>query len=100
MGPSVSRLVLDALSFLQGEVFLRNPKAEGCLGFLLFPKVRRVAGLATLKSFALVSEDQGLPAGYGPDCPAWPGQEVLSNIGAPDGWTLTTIRCTWSLLRK
>lgn len=57
MGSSVSRLVPDALSSLQGEVFLRNPKTEGCLSFLLFPKVRRVAALTTLKSFALVSED-------------------------------------------
>lgn len=81
----MSRLVLDPLSSLQGEVFLRNPKAERCLEFLLFPKVRWVVVLAMLKSFALVSEDQGLPAGYGPDCPVWPGQEGLSNTGAPDG---------------
>lgn len=76
VGPSVSRLALDPLSSLQGEVFLRNPKAEGCLGFLWFPKVRRVVVLAMLKSFALVSEDQGFA------CWVWPR---LSSLARPGG---------------
>lgn len=78
----MSRLGLYPLMFLQGEVFLRDSKAEWCLGFLIFSG--EIGGRVVNAEDLCSSLRRSRVACGGSARLSRIGQDVLSNTGGRD----------------